>query len=291
MSASRYTAVGVFDSGVGGLTVVAALRRLNPALPIRYIADGAWFPYGERTSDEIEERSLFLTEALVAEGCAPVVVACNTASSSALERLRERFDVPIVGMEPPLKPAVERTRTGRVAVLATPSTVRGERLARLQDAYGGGVEVTAVPMPGLADLVESGHVAGERVEQLLHRTLGSLAGSGIDQVALGCTHYGFLRATFDSMLDALLGADVDVIDPAEPVARRALHQLEAHGITVPTADPAPPVVCSTTGDPAAFAESVARLRADGADLPPLDISSAPFEGPLPIPAAPGGVPS
>lgn len=283
MLASRptHTAVGVFDSGVGGLTVVAALRRLDPTLPIRYIADGACFPYGERTPEEIEERALLLTEALIAEGCAPIVVACNTASSSALDRLRERFDVPIVGMEPPLKPAVERTRTGRVAVLATPSTARGERLARLQDAYGGGVEVTTVPMPGLADLVESGHVAGERVEQLLHRTLGPLAGSGIDQVALGCTHYGFLRATFDSMLDALLGADVDVIDPAEPVARRALHQLGAHGISVAPLEVDAPVVCSTTGDPALFAESIARLRADGADLPPLEVLPAPL-----APAAP-----
>jgi len=276
-----HTAVGVFDSGVGGLTVVAALRRLNPELPIRYIADGAWFPYGERSPEEIEERSLLLADALIAEGCAPIVVACNTASSSALDRLRERFEVPIIGMEPPLKPAVERTRTGKVAVLATPSTARGERLARLQDAYGGGVEVTTVPMPGLADLVESGHVAGERVEQLLHRTLGPLADSGIDEVALGCTHYGFLRATFDSMLDELLGTDVDVIDPAEPVARRALQQVEAHGIAVPPVERGAPVIAATTGDPARFAEAVARLRADGADLPVLDILPLPLALPAP----------
>lgn len=278
-----HSAVGVFDSGVGGLTVVAALRRLNPTLPIRYIADGACFPYGERTPEEIEERAMLLTEALLAAGCGPIVVACNTASSSALERLRERFAVPIIGMEPPLKPAAERTKTGKVAVLATPSTARGERLARLQDAYAATVEVTTVPMPGLADLVESGHVAGERVEQLLHRTLASLAGSGIDEVALGCTHYGFLRATFDAMLDELLGADVDVIDPAEPVARRALQQLEAHGIAIAGLEPDAPVVCSTTGDPAAFSDSIARLRADGADLPPLEVLRTPE--PIPVPAA------
>jgi glutamate racemase len=264
-------AVGVFDSGVGGLTVVAALHRLAPALPIRYLADTAYFPYGERTPEEVEARSIALAEQLLAEGCSLLVVACNTASSSALERLRERFEVPIVGMEPPLKPAAERTRSGKVAVLATPATARGDRLARLQDAYAGGVEVVTVPMPGLADLVESGDVAGERVERLLHRCLDPLAGSGIDEVALGCTHYGFLRATLDAMFDTLLGKDIDVIDPAEPVARRVLQQLEAHAIALDTADPASAVVCSATGEAAAFEESIARLRAGGADLPALRV--------------------
>jgi glutamate racemase len=270
-------AVGVFDSGVGGLTVVEALHRLRPTLRIRYIADSAYFPYGERTSEEIAARAVALTEQLVAEGCALVVVACNTASSSALERLRERFDLPIVGMEPPLKPAAERTRSGKVAVLATAATARGDRLARLQHAYAGGAEVITVPLPGLADLVEVGEVRGERVEQLLHRALDPLAGSGIDEVALGCTHYGFLRATFDSMLDALLGADVDVIDPAEPVARRVLQQLAEHAITLPAGD-GPDIVCSTTGDPFAFEEAIARLRANGAQLPPLRVLGGAVSG-------------
>src|SRR5438094_818658 len=106
--------VGVFDSGVGGLTVVAALHRLLPSLPIRYIADTAYFPYGERSPAEVEARAVALAEQLVDEGCALLVVACNTASSAALERLRERFVVPIVGMEPPLKPAAERSRSGKV---------------------------------------------------------------------------------------------------------------------------------------------------------------------------------
>ena len=264
-------AVGVFDSGVGGLTVVAALRRLMPTLPVRYIADAGFFPYGERTPEEIEARSMLLAEQLVAEGCAIIVVACNTASSSALERLRERFEVPIVGMEPPLKPAVERTKTGHVAVLATPATARGERLARLQHAYAGDVEVITVPMPGLAGLVEFGDLAGERVEQLLHRALDPWAGSGIDQVALGWTHYAFIRTTFDALLDTLLGTDVDVIDPAEPVARRVLQQLAAHGVAVPEVEPDSAIVCSTTGDPATFEERIARLRAAGADLPPLRV--------------------
>jgi glutamate racemase len=147
----------------------------------------------------------------------------------------------------------------------------------LQHAYAGGAEVITVPLPGLADLVEVGEVRGERVEQLLHRALDPLAGSGIDEVALGCTHYGFLRATFDSMLDALLGADVDVIDPAEPVARRVLQQLAEHAITLPAAD-GPDIVCSTTGDAFAFEEAIARLRANGALLPPLRVLGGAVSG-------------
>lgn len=263
-------AVGVFDSGVGGLTVVAALHRLRPALPVRYIADTAYFPYGERTPAEVEARSVVLAGQLLAEGCALLVVACNTASSSALERLRERFPVPIVGMEPPLKPAVERTRSGKVAVLATPATARGDRLARLRDAYAGGVEVVTIPMPGLADLVEAGELASERVDRLLHRALDPLAGAGIDELALGCTHYGLLRVTIETML----GHGVEVIDSAEPVARRVLQQLDEHGIETPPATAAEAeVICSTTGDSVAFEETIERLRDSGAELPVLRVMS------------------
>lgn len=265
--------VGIFDSGVGGLTVATALHALLPALPVRYIADTAYFPYGERPAAEIEERSAALTAELVAEGCSLVVVACNTASSAALERLRDRFEVPIVGMEPPLKPAVERTRSGRVAVLVTPATARGERLARLQSAYAGETEVVTVPMPGLADLVEGGEVAGERVEQALHRALDALAtGSrAIDELALGCTHYGFLRATLEAMLP-----DVEVLDAAEPVARRVRHQLEVNGVALPSGAEVA-VRCSATGDLDAFATAVARLRAAGVPLPPLEFVTSHHE--------------
>ncbi len=262
------TAVGIFDSGVGGLTVGAALHRLLPALPIRYIADTAYFPYGERSAAEVEARSRALTARLIAEGCDLVVVACNTASSAALERLRAEFAAtPIVGMEPPLKPAVERTRTKRVAVLATPGTVSGERLARLRDAHGGDVDVVTLAMPGLADLVESGEVDGERVESMLRAALDA-AGDGIDEVALGCTHYGFLRPA----LEALVDAHVEVLDAAEPVARRVHHQLKAHALDVP--EGAEVVVqADATGDIQAFRETVARLRAAHALLPPIEFGA------------------
>ena len=266
-SSSAPPAVGVFDSGVGGLTVVAALHRLDPALPLRYFADSARFPYGERPPKELADRALAIGAQFVSEGCRLLVVACNSASSAALEALRDRFDTPIVGMEPPLKPAVERSRSGRVAVLVTPTTAEGERLARLHDAHAGSSRVRTIALPGLADLVERGEVAGPRVEALLRDSLAGLTAEGVDQLALGCTHYGFLRP----VLARVLGPRIEVIDAAEPVARRVLQQLDEQRIAIPRSEGAA-VRCAVSGDPAAFAGSLERLRAAGAELPPLQLA-------------------
>ena len=208
--------VGIFDSGVGGLTVATALHRDQPSLQITYIADTAYFPYGGREPADVSERALYLARRLVEEGADALVVACNTATSAALERLRAEFNLPIVGMEPPVKPAVEASVTGVVAVLATPGTARGERLARLNGQYATDARVFTIPMPGLADLVEAGEVEGERVEEMLRAALDAPIAEGADSVALGCTHYGFLRHT----IARLLPPGVRVIDAAEPVARR-----------------------------------------------------------------------
>jgi len=261
--------VGVFDSGVGGLTVVEALHRRRPGLSIRYIADSAYFPYGERTEDEVDARARTLAAQLIEEGCRLLVVACNTATSASLEQLREEFPVPIVGMEPPLKPAVERSRSHRVAVLATAGTARGERLARLHTAYAGETDVLTIPMPGLADLVEAGEVDGPRVETMLNEALRGLATEGIDELALGCTHYGFLRP----VLERLLGPDIEVIDAADAVARRVEHQLFEQGLLSagPWVGEPVPVSASTTGAVAALDATLVRLRAAGVALPPLRV--------------------
>ena len=257
------TTVGVFDSGVGGLTVVAALHALLPALPIRYLADTAYVPYGERSAAEVEARALVLAARLVDEGCALLVVACNTATSAAIETLRERFAVPVVGMEPPLKPALAQSGRGRVAVLVTPSTARGERLERLRRAYAGTAEVVTVALPGLADLVEEGAVSGPAIDALLRRELAALP-AGVDAVALGCTHYGFVRGA----IERVLGPGVRVVDAAEAVARRVQQQLAEHGLALPEGA-AVAVECAATGDAEAFASTVGRLQAAGAVLPPL----------------------
>ena len=274
-----HATVGIFDSGVGGLSVAAALHGLRPALDIRYLADTAYFPYGDRSEAEVTERALLMARTLVDAGCTLLVVACNTASSAALERLRATFDVPIVGMEPPLKPAVERSRTRRVAVLGTVGTSTGARLARLRATYGADADVAVVPMPGLADLVEAGEVAGERVDRALAEGLAGPLRDGIDQVALGCTHYAFLRAP----LEALMPPGVEIIDPAEPVARRVISLLDAAGAATQS-DESAEVVCYATGDVDRFARSVERLRAAGAVLPPIRVERLPA---APTPSSPG----
>lgn len=263
--------VGIFDSGVGGLSVAAALHRLRPTLPVRYVADTAFFPYGHRSSAEIAARAAEIAGGLIDDGCTLLVVACNTASSAALESLRQSFSVSIVGMEPPLKPAVERSRSGRVAVLATPATTTGDRLARLRANHGGGAHVTVLPMPGLADLVEEGVVNGARVDAVLRAALERPLREGIDAVALGCTHYGFLRTA----IEAIVPRNVHVIDAAEPVARRVVSLLgEAGGDPGEGGEPVE-VLCYATGDRTRFAAAIQRLAAAGADLPPLRVASGP----------------
>jgi glutamate racemase len=265
--------VGVFDSGVGGLTVAEALHGLAPTLPIRYIADTARFPYGERAEAEIVERAFTLARWLIDGGASLLVVACNTATSAALEQLRDEFDVPVVGMEPPLKPAVERSASGRVALLVTEATARGDRLAQLVDDHANDTAVETLAMPGLADLVEVGEITGPRVEQTLRDALEAPLGRGADQVALGCTHYGFLRP----VIARIVGDRAAVIDAAEPVARRARQQLDEHAMTLPASSSAATdeeaVRCSATGEPDAFEASIGRLREAGASLPPMTILS------------------
>ncbi|TAK74975.1 MAG: glutamate racemase [Dehalococcoidia bacterium] len=257
---------GIFDSGVGGLTVADALHRLAPALPISYLADTAFFPYGNRSAEEVSDRAVVLARMLVDGGATVIVVACNTASSAALERLRAEFTVPVVGMEPPVKPAVERSRSRTVAVLATTGTVSGARLARLTERHSGDATVTTIAMPGLADLVEAGEIASERVRGMLSDALRGPVAGGVDEVALGCTHYGFLRPA----LVSLLPAGVEVIDAAEPVARRVLAVMAESGQHVPSG-PAQEVLCYATGDADSFEATIRRLRDAGAALPPLRV--------------------
>ncbi len=221
-------------------------------------------------------RVLAIAERLTVEGCGLLVVACNTASSAALEALRTRLAVPVVGMEPPLKPAVAGSARRHVAVLVTPATARGARLARLAEAHAEGARVETVPMPGLADLVERGAVDGPEVERALRDALEGPLQRGIDAVALGCTHYGFLRPA----LARLLPPGVRALDAAEPVARRALQLLAQQGRPPPAGDVAveapAEVAVATTGDPGALARTIERLQQAGADLPPLALAGEPF---------------
>jgi glutamate racemase len=218
--------VGVFDSGVGGLSVVREIMALLPAQPIIYLADQAHAPYGQRPLTEIRALSEGIARFLLAEGAGVIVIACNTASAAALHGLREQFlTVPFVGMEPAVKPAVEHTRTGQVGVIATAATFQGELFASLLDRYAGRVTIHTQICPELVPLVEAGELSSPRTRDTVTQYLTPLLAAEIDQLVLGCTHYPFLRP----LIEEVAGAGVVVIDPAPAVARQAGRVLAQHG--------------------------------------------------------------
>lgn len=237
--------IGIFDSGVGGLSVAREIRALLPSEPLLYLADTANCPYGGRSLDEIRDLSLAAGRELVARGAKLVVVACNTASGAALETLRETLPVPVVGMEPAVKPAAAATRAGKVGVMATAATLRTERFERLTRNHAGEVHVVAQACPGLVEMVEAGELAGDRVRATLHGLISPLREAGVDSVVLGCTHYPFLR---DAIQEAL-GPHVHVIDSGEAVARQVERVMIESDARAPASEEGGELDLLTTGDP------------------------------------------
>ena len=254
--------IAIFDSGVGGLSVLAEARAQMPGEDIIYYADTAHFPYGPRPPADVIARCDAISRELIAAGAKTIVVACNTATSAAIAHLRATFDVPFVGMEPALKPAAERTLAGRVALLVTPGTARGEKLAALIDRHGAEVTVLIIEAPGLAERVEAADIAGPETESLVRGLLAPVRKSGADIVALGCTHYAFVRG----LIQRELGDGVEVIEPSAAVARQARRVLAARAILNPrTTGGHVRYLCS--GDDAAFRAARDRLRDAGAAIP------------------------
>jgi glutamate racemase len=235
--------VGFFDSGVGGLSVARELRRLLPNEDILYLADSAHCPYGARPPAEIERLSKKATAFLVERGAKLVVVACNTASTVALPDLRASFDLPIVGMVPAVKPAAAATRSGKVAVLATPVTIGTETFSDLVERFAAGITVLERPCPGLVETVERAETEGPQLESLLSECLGPALADGADTVVLGCTHYAFLRRA----VERFAGPTVAVIDTGEPVARQAVRVLTERRLRTAKAE-AGRLSVYTTGD-------------------------------------------
>ena len=209
-------AVGVFDSGWGGLSVLREIRRRLPAERLAYVADSAHVPYGPKAPEFIRERAFHIASFLAGLPVKALVVACNTATAAALADLREHFAFPIVGMEPAVKPAVAATRSRVVGVLATTGTLESARFAALLERYAGDVEVLTQPCPGLVEQVESGDLDGPTTRSLLHRYVRPLVDAGADTLILGCTHYPFLRAA----IERAAGPAVSLVDTGEAVARR-----------------------------------------------------------------------
>ena len=247
-------AIGIFDSGVGGLSVWREVARLLPACDIVYVADQAHVPYGPRQLAEVRRFAEGVTRFLLDAGCDVVVVACNTASAAALHPLRAAFPgVPFVGMEPAVKPATENTRTGHVGVIATQATFQGELFASLLERFATGVDVLTQICPGLVEAVEAGALDTPETARLLEDCLAPLKDAEVDQLVLGCTHYPFLRP----VIEGIVGPEVEVIDPAPAVARQTARVLARRGVYA--AGEAGRHTFYTSGDGPAFAAMVERL--------------------------------
>jgi glutamate racemase len=245
--------VGLFDSGVGGLSVWQAVRQALPAHNLTYFADQKYCPYGPRPREEIRALSARITALFIARRCAVIVVACNTASAAALYYLRDAFpDIRFVGMEPAVKPAASRTRSGKIAVLATQGTLEGDLFTHTRDSIARGIQVTTVYPQDWVVRVERGEQDSEATLQSVRRVIEPLLEDGVDEIALGCTHYPFLAP----VIVRVAAGRASVLDPSEAVARETVRHVRE--LDVPPSS-SPTRVFYTSGDPDAFARVMEKL--------------------------------
>lgn len=217
--------IGVFDSGVGGLSVLREIRRELPGEDLLYVADSGHAPYGDKAREAIEARSVAIVEFLLSRNAKAIVVACNTATGAAVETLRARFQVPIVAMEPAVKPAAESTKSGVIGVLATSGTLGSNNFARLHERFGAKADILVQACPGLVELVEAGNLFGDKTRALVEKYLVPLLEQQADNIVLGCTHYPFLAP----LIRDIAGPAVSIIDPAGAVARELRRRLANAG--------------------------------------------------------------
>ncbi len=246
--------IGLFDSGVGGLSIMKEVRRLLPQEDLIYVADSKFCPYGEKTPAQIQERARKITAFLLAQGVKLIVVACNTASVAALQQLRAEFTVPFVGVEPAVKQAALFTKNKKIGVLATGLTLSGDRFTFLVEKYGSGVTVVNQACPGLVEAVEKGAVSAPSTEMLLQKYLAPLLEKGVDVVVLGCTHYPFLRP----LVEKLVAPGVQVIDTGTPVAKQTKRVLAENNLLTPN-QRAGKEWFYTSGDPLVVGAIIERL--------------------------------
>lgn len=250
---SQQTCVGVFDSGLGGLSVLAELQRHLPQVAFRYVADSGFAPYGPRSPREVRGRCLRIAEALVERGAQMIVVACNTATATAVDTLRANLSVPVIAMEPAVKPAAAATRSGVVGVLATEGTLASARFAALLDRFAREISVTVVPCPDLVDLVEQGFLNGAKVRSRVVARVREAGNDGADTLVLGCTHFPLLRP----LIADAAGPGTVLIDTAAAVARHAAATLLTGSCGVGR------IELLTTGNPAILRRVAAQVLAAG----------------------------
>lgn len=247
--------IGVFDSGVGGLSVWREVVRQLPHEDTLYFADQAHVPYGPRPEDEIRRFCDGIARFLIAQQCKSIIVACNTASAAALKYLRETFaPLPVIGMEPAVKPAAAMTRTKVVGILATPATFQGRLFKATAGRHAADVTLINQVCNGLAELVERGDLDGPETERMLRGFIDPMLAAGADTLVLACTHYPFVLQA----IRRIVGEDISVIDPGPAIARHMGNVLDAHGLSAHRDGIGMHRFCSS-GDPAAFETALLRL--------------------------------
>lgn len=240
--------IGMFDSGVGGISVLREVRSLLPAENLLYYADSDHCPYGGKSREAILARATVITEFLLERGAKLIVVACNTATIAAVEHLRATYPVPFVGMEPAVKPAVAQTQSGVVGVLATGAALAGDKFHKLMAAHAQQVRVITQPCPGLVERVEQGDLRGAPTRALVERYVRPLLAEGADTLVLGCTHYPFLRP----LIAEVAGPGIALLDTGAAVARHTRRVLERENLLAECSS-AGPVQWYGSGDAVRYA--------------------------------------
>lgn len=247
-------AIGVFDSGVGGLSVLREIRALLPAENLIYVADSAHMPYGEKPEQYIETRARIIAGFLAGRAAKALVVACNTATASAVAGLRSNFTVPIIGMEPGVKPAAQLTRTGVIGVLATPGTLASQKFAALLQRHADSAQVVVQACPGLVEQIEHGNVDAQYTRVLVQRYVEPLLAHGADTLVLGCTHFPFAA----NLIRDAAGPTVKLVDTGAAVAQELKRRLTVEQLLCSRSSPGNEEFW-TSGDPHRVAPVMAAL--------------------------------
>ncbi|WP_245004371.1 glutamate racemase [Paraburkholderia sacchari] len=231
-ASSRTAPIGIFDSGLGGLSVLRAVRAQLPAERLIYVADSRYAPYGKRDDDFIADRTLAICEWLVAQGAKALVVACNTATAQSIALVRERLAVPLVGVEPGIKPAAALSKSRVAGVLATQVTLRSTRFQALVERHAADLRVLCQPGHGLVEAVERCDVNSPALVELLRGYVQPMLDAGADTLVLGCTHYPFL----DAAIRSIVGERMTLVDTSVAIARQLERVLDQHGLRAYPAD-------------------------------------------------------
>ncbi|MBI5919953.1 MAG: glutamate racemase [Nitrosomonadales bacterium] len=262
--------IAVFDSGVGGLSVLQHIRAELPTARLIYVADSAHVPYGDKSPVYIEARSLLLSRFLIEQGAEAIVIACNTATAAAAGGLRRHYSLPIIGMEPAVKPAVAATKTGVVGVLATIGTLESARFAALLEKYAGNVKIVTQGCPRLVEIVERGDLLGAEARQLIERYTAPLLASGADTLILGCTHYPFLAP----LIREVVGAEITLVDTGLAVARELKRRIDLELPQPTDLDAMPPLGDErfyTSSEPTQAVRIMSKLWATGVTVEQLPV--------------------